>query len=61
VLVLAGRYDRVCPVEASEGIAAGIPKAELVIFEHSAHMTFVEEQERYLAAVRSFLDRTRQS
>jgi proline-specific peptidase len=60
VLVLAGRYDRVCSLEAAEAIAAGIPNAELVVFDQSAHMTFVEEQERYLAAVRDFLDRTRQ-
>jgi pimeloyl-ACP methyl ester carboxylesterase len=55
--VLAGRHDRVCSVKAAEAIAAGIPGAELVVFEQSAHMTFVEEPERYLAAVRSFLDR----
>jgi len=55
-LVLAGRHDRACSVEAAEAIAAGIPDAELVVFEQSAHMTFVEEPERYLAAVRSFLD-----
>ena len=61
VLVLAGRYDRVCSVEAGKAIAAGIPDAQLVIFERSAHMTFAEEQERYLMAVRDFLDRTRQS
>jgi hypothetical protein len=27
------------------------------VFENSAHMTFVEENERYLQVVRSFLDR----
>jgi proline iminopeptidase len=59
VLVLAGRYDRTCPVEAAETIAHGIPGAELAIFEHSGHMTFVEEQADYLATVRDFLDRVR--
>ena len=58
VLVLTGRYDRVCSAEAAQATAAGIPNAELVVFEHSAHMAFVEEQERYLAVVREFLDRT---
>ncbi len=57
VLVLAGRHDRTCSVEAAEAIAGGIPNAELVIFEHSGHMTFVEETERYLEAIRAFLDR----
>jgi proline iminopeptidase len=55
VLVLAGRHDRTCSVEAAEVIAKGIPRAELVIFEQSGHMTFVEENEPYLSAVRAFL------
>ncbi len=58
VLVMAGRHDRTCTVEASEAIAAGIPNAELRIFEQSGHMTFVEEQDLYIAIVRSFLTRT---
>jgi pimeloyl-ACP methyl ester carboxylesterase len=55
VLVLAGRHDRTCVVAANEAIAAGVPKAELVVFEASGHMTYVEENEAYLAAVRRFL------
>jgi proline-specific peptidase len=55
VLVCTGRLDRVCSVEAAEATAAGLPDAELVIFEHSGHMTFVEENERYLDVVRGFL------
>jgi pimeloyl-ACP methyl ester carboxylesterase len=58
VLVLGGRFDRVCPVEGSEATAAGIRGAELVVFERSAHMPFVEEQDSYIDAVRRFLDRT---
>jgi proline iminopeptidase len=55
VLVLAGRNDRTCVVEAAEATAAGVPNARLVVFEHSGHMTFVEENETYLRAVRDFL------
>ncbi len=55
VLALAGRHDRTCSVEGAEAIAAGVPRGELVVFERSAHMAFVEETEAYLAAVRSFL------
>jgi proline iminopeptidase len=55
VLVLAGRHDRTCPVEAAEVMAHGIPNAELVVFEHSAHMMFVEEPALYVAVVREFL------
>ncbi len=54
-LVLAGRHDRACTVEAAEAIAAGIDGAELVVFERSAHMAFVEEPEAYIATIRSFL------
>jgi proline iminopeptidase len=56
VLVLAGRHDRVCPVGASQDMAHRLPDAQLVVFENSAHMTFAEEQDSYLAAVRQFLD-----
>jgi|SRR5215218_640868 len=54
VLVLAGRHDRTCSVPAAEAIAAGIPDARLVVFEHSGHMSFAEEPEAYRAAVRGF-------
>jgi proline iminopeptidase len=57
VLVLAGRHDRTCPTAAAEAMAAGLPDSELAIFERSGHMTYVEENEAYLAAVRSFLGR----
>jgi proline iminopeptidase len=57
VLVLAGRHDRTCSVVAAEAMAAGLPDSELVVFERSGHMTFVEENEAYLAAVRGFLSR----
>lgn len=54
-LVLAGRHDRTCPPEAAEEIAAGIDDAQLLIFEASGHMTFVEEPEVYVEAVSRFL------
>jgi proline iminopeptidase len=57
VLVLAGRHDRTCSVQAAQAIAQGIPGAELVVFEDSAHMMFIEEQDGYAAAVRDFLTR----
>ena len=57
VLVLAGRHDRTCPVAAAEAMAEGLPDAELVIFDHSGHMAFVEESDAYVGAVRDFLER----
>ena len=55
VLVLAGRLDRTCVVEAAEAIVAGIDDAQLVVFEGSGHMTFVEQPDVYLEAVSRFL------
>jgi proline iminopeptidase len=57
VLVLAGRYDRTCAVGAAQVMAQRLPDAELVVFDNSAHMMFAEDQDRYLATVRRFLDR----
>jgi proline iminopeptidase len=57
VLVLAGRHDRTCSIAAAEAIAGGISHAELVVFENSAHMMFIEERDAYLDAVRDFLVR----
>jgi proline iminopeptidase len=57
VLVVAGRHDRTCPVAASERMVELLPNAELRVFEQSAHMTFVEEPEAFLAAVGGFLSR----
>lgn len=57
VLVLAGRHDRTCTVDAAVAIAEGIPDAELCVFEESGHMMFIEEQAAYVAAVGDFLTR----
>jgi len=57
VLVLLGRYDRACAIGASLDMARRLPDAELVVFENSVHTVFADEQDRYLAAVRQFLDR----
>jgi proline iminopeptidase len=55
VLVLAGRHDRTCVVDGSEAMAHDIPDARLEVFERSAHMPFVEEQDRYLEVVGDFV------
>jgi proline iminopeptidase len=55
-LVTGGRHDEMWP----EHLAAerdSIAGAELVIFEASSHMAFVEEPEAYLRTLRRFLDR----
>jgi proline iminopeptidase len=55
LLVLAGRHDRTCSVEAATAISAGVPGSRLVVLEDSGHMTYVEQTDDYVAAVRGFL------
>ncbi len=57
VALIAGRHDRTCPVAAHEELAAGIPRAELTVLEHSGHFGFLEEPEAFLAAVRAAITR----
>jgi len=55
VLIIAGRHDRVCTVQAAEHMIRLLPNAQLRVFEHSAHMMFVEEPDAYVDAVAGFL------
>jgi len=54
-LVVAGRHDRITPPGQAEVMAQSIPNAQLHIFEDSGHMTIMEEQDRFLSLVRTFL------
>jgi proline iminopeptidase len=58
VLVLAGRFDRTCVVEAAEAMGQAIPRNQLHVFERSGHMTFVEQNEDYVRVVGDFLAAT---
>jgi len=55
-LVISGRYDEATPIIA-ETVQRGIPGSEWVLFENSAHTPHLEETERYLQVLTSFLDR----
>ena len=55
-LVTAGAHDEFTPRQA-QVVHQGIPGSELVTFEDSSHMQYVEEPERYMAVVTEFLDR----
>jgi len=55
-LVISGRYDEATPLIAGT-VHRGIPGSEWILFENSAHMPHVEETERCLQVVTSFLDR----
>ncbi len=53
-LVTVGRYDELTPA-CAETLQRGIPNAELVVFEQSAHLAHIEEESRYLEVVSAFL------
>ncbi|MCO5223267.1 MAG: alpha/beta hydrolase [Thermomicrobiales bacterium] len=57
-LVCSGRHDWVTPVSECEAIVELIPGSELVMFEESGHMPFIEEQDKFVDVVRDFLKRT---
>ena len=54
VLFTAGRYDEITPDQAA-WYQSLVPGSKLVIFENSAHMTMLDEPDRYVAVVREFL------
>jgi 3-oxoadipate enol-lactonase len=54
-LVIAGRHDLGAPVDEAQRIAAAIPGAHLLILEHSAHLSPLEEPQALVAALGQFL------
>jgi len=54
-LILCGWHDPQYPPACSQELAAGIPGAQSVFFEHSGHYPFLEEPEAFWQAVRGFL------
>jgi L-proline amide hydrolase len=55
-LITSGRHDE-CTPGLVEPLHEGIRGSEWVLFEESSHTPYLEEPERYLATVRSFLER----
>jgi len=55
-LVLHGQHDAI-PVSSAEEIAS-LLGAELVVFEHSGHVPYVEEPHKFVAALDAFLPRS---
>jgi proline-specific peptidase len=56
VLITAGRHDEMTSA-LIKPLIEGIPRAESVVFEDSAHLAMAEEPERYRRVVESFLSR----
>lgn len=57
-LIIVGRDDVVTPPAQAERLHKGIPQSELAIFEHSGHMPYLEEPERFCQVVRDWVART---
>jgi pimeloyl-ACP methyl ester carboxylesterase len=55
-LITSGRHDE-CTPRLVEPLHTGIAGSEWVIFDGSAHMSYLEEPERYLQVVGEFLER----
>jgi proline-specific peptidase len=54
-LLTVGRHDEMWPSHMAD-MRDLMPHAELIIFEESSHMAFVEERPAYVAAMNRFLD-----
>lgn len=54
-LVIVGEHDRTTTTRAARVLHAGIASSELVIVPEAGHLSFVEQTDAYLDAVRRFL------
>ena len=54
-LVLHGQHDAI-PISSAEETAS-LLGAELVVFEHSGHVPYVEEPHKFVATLDAFLPR----
>jgi len=55
IFLAHGRYDYTVPHVMWEGVASRLPSARLEIFERSGHQPFVEEPDRFVAAVMDWM------
>ena len=61
VLVLVGEQDEATPPPMSRELAAGLPDARLVELPGCAHVPQLQAPETFMAAIRAFIDATRQA
>jgi pimeloyl-ACP methyl ester carboxylesterase len=60
-LVLVGDEDKMTPERFAEGLAEGIPEAELVVIPGAGHMLPLEQPAEVARVVRGFLERVLES
>lgn len=56
-LAITGVDDFICGPAAAQVFADGIPRCEVVLLEGAGHFTFLEQPEKFVAAVEAFLSR----
>jgi proline iminopeptidase len=56
-LVIAGADDWITPAAESVRIHEAIPGSELVVFQESGHMPFIEEQDAFIKTVRDWVNK----
>ncbi|HEY3207428.1 MAG TPA: alpha/beta fold hydrolase, partial [Gaiellaceae bacterium] len=56
-LVIVGEHDRTTTPRAAGVLHEGITGSELVVVPDAGHMSFVEQRDTYVSAVRDFLAR----
>jgi proline iminopeptidase len=56
-LILVGHDDFICPPSQAHILHEGISHSELVIFENSGHLPYVEESEAFFKTVKEWLER----
>jgi proline iminopeptidase len=54
-LIIVGEHDRTTTTRAARALHEGIANSELVVIPEVGHMSFVEQQDAYIEAVRNFL------
>lgn len=59
-LVIVGEHDRTTTPRAARVLHEGIPNSQLVVVRDAGHLSFVEQNDVYVAAVRGFLTRATQ-
>lgn len=55
ILLIAGRYDVLNTIQESALIKNEIRNAKMIIFEHSGHAPFIEEEDLFIKEVMNFL------
>jgi pimeloyl-ACP methyl ester carboxylesterase len=55
ILIIVGKYDKVYDAEGQIEDAAQIPRAEILMLNHSGHMGFLEEPDKVLLRMKQFL------